>query len=362
MMGIEPMKLKEELREEVLRLGLDRLGVTTAEPARTLGKYKEWLDRGFHGEMGYLAREDRLIRREDLGVILRGVRSVLLVALRYWSRSIQEHEVEVGEGAISAYAWGRDYHKILGKKLKALSRWLAERGIKSRWYVDTGAIQERDLAARAGLGFIGKNTMLIDPKYGSGFFLGTVLTDFPFPPDPRPKMPHCGSCQRCLVNCPTQAIVAPFVVDARRCISYLTIELKGSIPVELRSKIGHRIFGCDLCQRVCPWNRFAREEKSPLWGDVPSSRRNPLLRELAYLDREGFERRFEGTPIRRLKRERFLRNVAVALGNSHQEEALEPLRHLIREESPLIREHALWALEEIKRQDEGDSRGGGLLR
>ena len=342
-------EIKRRLKEEAFKLGIDRLAITTAKPAKRLPEYMRWIENGYHGEMGYLSRSDRLDRRRDINIILPEVKSVIVVVLRYWSSRVKSEEISSYRGNISSYAWGRDYHKILGGKLKALSRWLASYGGKNRWYVDTGAIQEKEFAVRAGIGFIGKNTMLIDPRYGSGFFLGEIMTTLALPEDKSTPMPQCGSCQRCLLSCPTQAFVAPYILDATRCISYLTIELKDSIPTEFRAMIGNRIYGCDLCQVVCPWNNFAKENESPLWGTPSENITRPLLFELSQIDQETFEKRFEGTPIRRIKRERLLRNVAVALGNTLSNEALPYLKNLANDDSELIREHALWGLEQISK-------------
>ncbi|MBU50527.1 MAG: tRNA epoxyqueuosine(34) reductase QueG [Deltaproteobacteria bacterium] len=344
------IELKQALREEAAQLGLHQLAITTATPADSLAAYEHWIEQGYHGEMGYLARPDRLDRRRDLNVILPGVQRLIIFTLPYWPGTFPDEQQDPMRGAISCYAWGRDYHKILGKKLKTLSRWLEEHGDTTRWYVDTGAIQERDLAERAGLGFTGKHTLLIQPQYGSGFFLGEILSSLPFPLDTPSHMPSCGTCSRCLTACPTDAFVAPYILDARKCISYLTIELKGSIPVELRPLIGNRIYGCDVCQQVCPWMRFADADESPLWGSPPEEVTAPKLIELLELDEEGFQRRFEGSPIRRLKRGRLLRNVAVALGNTGSTEAIEPLNQACEDDDPLVREHAQWALTQLQAQ------------
>jgi epoxyqueuosine reductase len=340
--------LKAKLRREAARLGLHTAAFTSAAPASTLAEYEAWVDAGYHGEMGYLARDDRLARRRDLNVILDGVQSLVCVALPYWPGSFPDTWDDPMHGAVSCYAWGTDYHKILEKKLKTLGKWLLqEGGGQAKWYVDTGAIQERELGARSGLGFIGKNTLLIHPRYGSGVFLGELLTTLPLPPDESPPMPDCGRCQKCLDACPTDAFIGPYQLDARKCISYLTIELKGSIPEDLRPQIGNRIYGCDICQQVCPWNGFAGTGDSPLWGSPPEEVTTPKLIELMALDDEAFLARFQSSPIRRLKRPRLLRNVAVALGNSQNPEAADVLHEATNDPEPLIREHALWALEKL---------------
>lgn len=341
--------LKEQLRRQAHTLGLGTLAVTHAEPAATLSHYEAWVAQGYHGEMGYLARPDRLERRRDLNVILEGVQSVILVAVPYWPGSFPKEQNDPMHGVISCYAWGTDYHKIIEKKLKQLSKWLMEfGGGKARLYVDHGAVQERDLATRAGLGFTGKHTLLIHPRYGSGMFLGEILSTLPLPPDEAPNMPDCGSCTRCLDACPTDAFVGPYTLDARKCISYLTIELKGSIPLELRKGIGNRIYGCDICQQVCPWTHFAGGGDSPLWGSPSQEVTTPKLLDLIELDEDAFLKRFESSPIRRVKRSRLVRNVCIALGNAQDPQAIPALRKASEDEDPVIREHAEWGLQQIQ--------------
>lgn len=346
----DEQSLYAKLQTQAEELGLWLCGVTDASPANTYSKYLEWCEQGYQGDMGYLSRQDRLARREDLSVVLEHVRSVILVALKYWPGQFPEEMNDPKRGVISCYAWGEDYHDILGEKLKALSTWLVEQVEgAATWYVDTGAVQERELGSRAGLGFVGKNTMLIHPKYGSGFFLGEIFTTIPIPPSSTKSMPSCGSCSRCLDLCPTQAFVSPYVLDARKCISYLTIEYKGSIPEELRKPMGQLIYGCDICQQVCPWNKFAGKSASPLWGDdVPIEKVAPQLEELLQLDEEEFRTWFEGSPILRVGRARFLRNVAVALGNSGQRSSIPVLEQALQDPEPLIREHAEWAIKQIQ--------------
>lgn len=341
-------ELKTALKQKAHDLGLWLAGVTDASPASTLPQYEAWLQAGYHGEMHYLARPDRLERRKDLRNILPNIQSVVLVLLPYWPGSFPTTQQDPLRGSISCYAWGQDYHDLLGEQLRQLATWLVEQAAGSvMWYVDTGPIQERELAARAGLGFIGKHTLLIHPRYGSGFFLGELLTTHKLTPDPPATMPSCGTCQRCMIACPTQAIVGPYVLDARRCISYLTIELKGSIPEDLRPALGNLIYGCDICQQACPWMKFAGSDPSPLWGIPEEERCAPQLIALLQLDETQFQQRFANTPIQRLGRSRLLRNVAVALGNSGDPVALVPLRQAVLDTDPFIREHAQWAIEKI---------------
>lgn len=341
--------------------------------------------RSYNGELDYMERSDRVERRENPSMILPGVQAVVMVGMHYWPGKTgfpERHEVrnhhevnlsgEQSRGVISSYAWGDDYHAILSKRLKALGKYLnSKAGGLGRFYVDTGAILERDFAERAGFGFVGKNTLLINPRSGSGFFIGEMFTTVPLPLDgdedrgtrgTRKGEAGCGKCSKCRVACPTNAIVKDHVVDARRCISYLTIELKGSIPEELRRDMGNKIYGCDICQQVCPWNRLSWEWKreedlgksksngfSPLFGVRDEDVTTPMLVELLAMDEEGFKKRFKGSAVKRIGRERLARNVAVALGNIGGKGDLEVLEDAAKgDESALVREHATWAVERIK--------------
>lgn len=344
--------LAEEIKDKARELGFSMAGIVAARPGRTLDAYLHWIAQEYHGLMGYMARPDRIARRQDLNVILPGVQSLICVGLDYATLEPPPALAEdPGRGRISNYAWGADYHDVMTPRLKELVAWLAGLaggGVESRVYVDTGAILERDHAAAAGLGFVGKNTMLIGPRRGSWFFLGEILTTLPLPPDPEPEtMPGCGSCRRCLDACPTNAFPRPYVLDARRCISYLTIELKGWIPRELRPLLGNWVYGCDVCQIVCPFNRFALPGPEhafypPSWDAVL-----PPLVELLQLDDAGFAQRFAGSPIQRIKRARLVRNASVAAGNWGDAAALPALLPLLADESPLVRGHAAWAIGEI---------------
>lgn len=303
-----------------------------------------------------MAREDRLTRRHDLNVILPGVQSVVVATLFYlpgtdWQPLPADNAAPAGD--VSSYAWGEDYHRTLGVKLHALAQWLHTRcGGRGAWYVDTGALQERDLGERAGLGFVGKNSMLINTELGSGFFLGELLTTLPLPPHQPPAKGRgsCGRCQKCIVACPTSAIVEDRVVDARRCISYLTIELKGAIPEELRPLMQNKVYGCDICQQVCPWNKFAWEGGgSPLFGSPAAEVTNPKLLELLRLDAAAFDQRFAASPIKRIGRDRMARNAAVALGNSRAPAVLPELRALTAAElAPVVKEHLQWAVARLE--------------
>ena len=301
--------------------------------------------------MHYLATERSRLCRLDPRQILPECRSILVLATPY-SPPLPEGEGLGVRGEVASYAWGADYHDILPARMEELVRFIEEqvgRPVKNRWYTDTGPILERDLAQRAGIGWIGKNTCLISPKHGSYFLLAEILLDLALEPDPPLVTDHCGTCTRCIEACPTACILPDRTIDATRCISYLTIELKDAVPVELREQMGNWVFGCDICQMVCPWNRFAGEG-DPVFGEKSPAR--ALTQELSISTQE-FNRRFKGTPIKRAKRRGYLRNVAVALGNTDNLHALPVLQNALQDEEPLVREHAQWAIEEIsKRADE----------
>jgi epoxyqueuosine reductase len=368
--------LINRLNAKTGKLGLDLLGVIPAAPGRRLDAYLRWVAAEMHGRMDYLARPDRLERRRDLNVILPGVQTIISVGLNYHTVKLPESVAnDPARGRISNYAWGLDYHDILTPRLQELANWLDETTRStSKVYVDTGAVLERDHAESAGLGFIGKNTMLIHPRRGSTFFLGEILTTVKID-DLRLKIedgnrqssivnrqssPSCGSCHRCLDACPTNAFPEPYVLDARRCISYLTIELKGWIPVELRPLMGNWVYGCDICQAVCPFNRFAaptneaafypagqKENSSftihPSSFDVVA----PPLLDLLALDEAGFAQQFANSPIKRIKRARLVRNACVAAGNWGRETTVPALITLLTDPEPVIRGHAAWALLQI---------------
>jgi epoxyqueuosine reductase len=345
--------LADRIRTEASRLGFDLVGIVAATPPSTAKRYQRWLENGFHGEMGYLARAEAVAKRKDLARVLPAVRSVVTVAANYHTLPLPaEVRDDPSQGIVASYAWGQDYHDLLLARLRQLASALpalegAYAGTMSRYraYVDTGAILERELAARAGLGFVGRNTNLIHPRFGSWLFLAELLlmVDLPQLEQP-PAQGTCGHCTRCLDACPTGALVAPYVLDARRCISYLTIELKGPIPRELRSLMGNRIFGCDICQEVCPWNRrFARPTAELAFQPRPDAIA-PALLDLMGLDDQGFRERFRGSPIKRAKRRGLLRNVAVALGNWGDLAALPALVRALNDPEPLIRGHVAWAL------------------
>jgi len=343
--------LKERIKVHALELGFDAVGVAPAQAGEHLPFYLDWLAAGYHGQQSYLARPDRLARRRNLNLILPGVQSLVVVGLHYWPGP--SPATPAAHGRIACYAQGPDYHHVMLPMLEALLAFVkAETGqlVGGRTYVDTGPLLERDHALRAGLGFIGKNCNLIAPRRGSWLFLGELLLTIPLEPDRLAgagRMPFCGTCTRCQTACPTGALVQPYTLDSRRCISYLTIALKGAIPRQLRPLIGNHIFGCDVCQEVCPWNRFATAKPPPHKQGGAEVEGAPSLLELMGLSEGQFQAQYGHTPIGHIKRERFLRNVAVALGNWGAPEAVPVLERALAEPSPLIRTHAAWALGQI---------------
>ena len=342
------MSLTQAVKNEARRLGFSLAGVTTPEPPPHWPVYEHWLSMGRHGSMDYLA--DR--RRADPRLVLPECRSILVLAVSYPDPGpAAQNEGLRPAGRVAAYAWGCDYHLVLPERLKTLASFIETQvgsPVPHRWYTDTGPILERDLAQRAGLGWIGKNTCLIHPKIGSYFLLAEILLgiyleeDVPFSAD------HCGICTRCITACPTSCILPDRTLDARRCLSYLTIENKNEIPPDLRPQLGNRVFGCDICQQVCPWNRFANQEHDPAFNARPGLPNPDLVAELALRPQE-FNRKFKGNPVLRSKRRGYLRNVAVALGNSGDPAALPALERAVQDNELLIREHAVWALEQIQK-------------
>lgn len=354
--------LREVVKAEAHRLGFDLVGVTTPDTPPHYGAYKRWLTAGRHGEMGYLATERARQRRADPRQILPECRSILLLGIRY-SKSRSESSLslrgrklyggqEEGDsgitGSVAAYAWGDDYHNVLPERLQTLVAFIeAQVGgkVPNRWYTDTGPILERDLAQRAGLGWIGKNTCLINPALGSYFLLAEILLGLDIESDQPFAHDRCGSCRRCIEACPTECILPDRTIDSRRCISYLTIELKGIIPQDLRPLVGDWVFGCDVCQQVCPWNqRFASSGGDPSFTPRSGVSCPDLIQELALTPQE-FNLKFKGSPVKRAKRRGYLRNVVVALGNTGDPKAVPGLAHtLLNDPEPLVRGHAAWAL------------------
>ena len=347
--------MKEVIRRRAKELGFDDCRVTTAAAPESASHFQNWLERQHHGEMGYLARNAP--KRVDPQKVLPGAKSVITLAASYASPDQQGSEIPYSalrtphSGVVARYARYADYHEILGERLQDLTVFLSElggQGTRSLWYVDTGPLLERDLAQRAGLGFVGKHTNLISRRLGNWIFLSEIITTLELPPD-APEKNLCGSCARCITACPTRAITARFQLDARLCISYLTIELKGAIPEELRPAIGNRIYGCDDCLAVCPWNRFAQQGQL-MRAHARPELATPDLLALLSLDEEGFQSRFAGTPMLRTKRRGLLRNVCVALGNTGDAGALPALEKAAADPEPLISEHARWAIARIRKR------------
>ena len=330
-------------------LGFNLCGVTPAAPSPTLLAYLRWIERGMHGAMGYMARKDRIRRRQDLREIMPGAKTLIVVGLDYHARFADEETLnDPARGRIAAYAWGLDYHKVLELRLEQFAEWLADasgRAIQQKVYVDTGAILERSHAQQAGLGFIGKNTMLIHPRRGSSFFIGEIITTLDFDEYDEPhRETMCGTCTRCLAACPTDAFPKPYVLDARRCISYHTIENKGWIDRELREGFGNWIFGCDICMDVCPFQRFSEETQEVAFLPFELERVAPQLTDILMSTEESYRLLFRRSPVERVKRAQMVRNACVAAGNWRGERAIPHLIQLLYDESALVRGHAAWAL------------------
>ncbi|MGP0566843.1 MULTISPECIES: tRNA epoxyqueuosine(34) reductase QueG [unclassified Nitrospina] len=332
------------LRDRARELGFDALGVAPPDVGEDGERFLEWLDRGHGGEMAYMKRGEA--KRLDPALILPGVQSILCLRTNYHTRAKSLDFLNQPQtGDISNYAWNVDYHDLIKPRLHKLEHFLWELfpGCASKAYVDTGPVLEKALAQKSGLGWIGKHSNLLTEGLGSYYFLSEILIDVALPLS-EPATDHCGTCTSCIDICPTRAIVAPYVLDARRCISYLTIELKGVIPLEFRRALGNRIYGCDDCQIVCPWNSYAVTTDEPAFQERDGTR---LLIDLMRLDEDGFRERFRKSPVKRIKRRGLLRNAAVALGNSGDPQAVPVLLEALCDPEPLIRAHAVWALGEL---------------
>lgn len=330
------MSLEDEIKVHVRSLGFEVCGVTSADPVRGADYLQDWIESGQAGDMtGWLGRD--VPKRADPQALLPGAQSVIVAGINYWQEPPERR------GRIATYALGRDYHNVIADRLKQLDAFLQAKGGQQRIAVDSSSLMEKPAAVRAGLGWMAKSTMLLHRKWGTWLFLAEVLTTLPLKADPTEEPDHCGKCTRCINVCPTRAITAPYQLDARKCIAYLTIEHKGSIPLEYRAAIGDHLFGCEECLTVCPWNRWAQQTREAAFEPVP----RPDLREMLAWDDARFREEFRGTPIFRLKRDRWLRNVCVVLGNIGAREDLPALRAATQDSSELVREHAAWAIERI---------------
>lgn len=336
---MSPAEIKSALVAKAHSLGFDDCRVAPALPAAHRDLYEQWIAEGKHGDMAWMARN--IERRTDPRIVLPGAQSVIVLALNYYQGSGPQTGWR-----IARYAWNDDYHDLIEKKLRELDAFLITQGGTQKPYVDTGPVLERDFASEAGLGWGGKSTMQIHRQLGTWFFLADILTTLDLPAD-TPAQDRCGKCTRCIVACPTQAITAPRRMDARRCISYLTIESKGPIPPEFRRAIGDRIYGCDACLDACPWNRHAQESREAAF-QARESVFSKSLRDFLTLTDDEFRALFAKSPIKRIKRPAFLRNVCVALGNTGTQDDLPALEAAAADPHPLIGEHAAWAITEIR--------------
>ncbi len=345
MLARKHASLSARIKEEAQRLGFELVGISPAKLPPHEESFAEWLRQGFAGELGYMERTERA--RRDPHRLVPWAVSIVSVGMNYYTPHPRPEPSKETKGWISRYAWGDDYHDLMKQRLEALLEAIrAMHGpVEGKAFVDSGPVLERDFAGVAGLGWIGKNTHLISPKKGSWFFLGELFLSIELDYD-RPIRDRCGKCDLCLKACPTNAFVGPYILDARRCISYLTIELKGWMPRHLRPLIGNHIFGCDICQEVCPYNVKARPTSEPAYAPRTGLYAPDLIPLLALTEQE-FRTRFRGSPILRAKRRGFLRNVAVALGNIGSVDAVPALMHALNDEEPLVRGHAAWALGRI---------------
>jgi epoxyqueuosine reductase len=342
--------LSHHLQLEAKRLGFDLCGVCPAIPPPRIDRFRAWLASGYAGQMQYFSGRAKAYANPNQ--VLDGVRSIVMLAMNY--RTAEPAETRAGQGRVSRYAWANDYHNIIRERLESLADWLRQRvpAAKARGVVDTAPILEREFAQLAGLGWIGKNTLLLNKELGSWFFLAALLTNLELEYDAPHETDHCGTCRACLDACPTQAFVDAYVLDARRCISYLTIELRDAIPEDLRAGVGDWLFGCDVCQDVCPWNRRAPLTSEPAFE--PLAGMNPVdLVALFDLDEAAFRARFRNTPLWRAKRRGLLRNAAIVLGNQRHADALPALTRGLNDTEPLVRGACAWAI--------GNHRGQGAL-
>lgn len=343
-------QLKRLIESESERLGFQQMGVGTTDLGPHIAHYRDWLEQGFHADLDYMQQHGA--KRWIPEQLIPGTLRVISLRMNYVSDGAQPLNIlkDSRKAYVSRYALGRDYHKLIRSRLKKLIGFIREQAgqYNLRAFVDSAPVLERALAQRSGLGWFGKNTMLINREAGSWFFLGEIYTDLELPTDPPYQQEHCGRCTTCLEECPTQAFVGPYLLDTARCISYLTIEHKGSIPLELRPLIGNRIFGCDDCQLVCPWTRFTQKTSE---NDFSPRHQldNSTLIDLFNWDEETFLTRTEGSPIRRAGYECWQRNIAVAMGNADYDAAIiEALRKKLASTSAMVNEHITWALDHLQ--------------
>ncbi len=344
------MTLRDDLKAEAERLGFYIAGITHLAPPATWPTYLRWLELGHHAGMHYLSDSKSMEKRANPARLFAEGKTALCLAIPY-CRPRDNSEFKAGLGRVAAYAWGEDYHKVIPSRLEELAHSLEQlsgKAVKFQGFTDSAPVLERDLAQRAGLGWIGKNTCLIHPRLGSFFFLSELIIDLEFEPDPPFNAERCGTCRRCIEACPTGCIQPDRTIDARRCISYLTIENKGAIPAELRPRLGNWVFGCDICQMVCPWNQqSSRAIPDPAFlprTDIAA----PILITDLVLTPEAFHQKFHGSPVQRAKRRGYLRNVAVALGNQPDPDNLPVLADVLANEvEALVRAHAAWAVRQI---------------
>jgi epoxyqueuosine reductase len=350
------LPLKEAIKDEASRLGFLLAGFTTPDPPPHASVFESWLAHGRHGQMSYLAEGRSRERRSDPRRIFPNCKSIIVLAAPYSNpahaaASSAADSAGKGHGRIAAYAWGEDYHLVFPRRMRALVDFIekvVDQPVANRYYTDTGPVLERDLAQRAGLSWIGKNTCLISPRHGSYFLLAEILLDLELEPDAPLRTDHCGKCTRCMDACPTECILPDRTIDARRCISYLTIELRDDIPEALRPRMGNWIFGCDVCQMVCPWNRFSQAEGDPDF--TPGRDPMPALTSELRLTQYDFSKQYRGAAVKRAKYRGHLRNAAVAAGNSGDPNCLPALHEVARNGDAVLREHAEWAISQINRQ------------
>ena len=345
--------LQEACRILSKKHGFEVSGIASISLKKEHLLYLSWIDKGYAGKMDYLKKNSDL--RSNLKKLWPDTKSALVVGMQYKSNEKKAKDLSKTKGKIAEYARGGDYHKFIKKRLLRVLKDLKkiDQTIEGRSFVDTAPILERDLAVKAGLGWKGKNSLLLNRDLGSYFFLGVLLLNKEITNPNIFEENHCGTCNECMEECPTKAIIAPEIIDARRCISYLTIELRGPIPRDLRSMMGNHIFGCDICQTVCPWNEKAPETQQNRF--LPRSvTENTNLEELVQLDEKSFREKFQGTAILRAQYDGFLRNVLIAIGNSHKKEYLDILTKTLRHHHPIIRGHSAWAIAEIVKKENED--------